>query len=184
MPTNKSHHAINTYLTELQTIVSCVADEVCYFYSHNNNRQTLAWSKCNTSVSQPLMLKRKNGHKLFIDISQEIQQPNVRNNYLVSTKSYMYSILDAKNKELIGFHYHPELDDDPIIHPHIHVYADADQRFAEFNLHKRHIPSGRVALEDVLEWLIVEMQVKPRQSNWQKVLQLTRRKFKQNCTWS
>ncbi len=184
MPTNKGHHAIKNYLNELQKIVSCVASEVCYVYPNNSGRQVLAWSGTDPSDPQPLMLKRKNNSKLFIDISQEIQQPNARNDYLVSTKSYMYSILDAEKKDLIGFHYHPELDDDPVMHPHIHVYADADKRFADFNLHKRHIPSGRVALEDVIEWLIVELEVKALRSNWQQILQTTRKKFKRICTWS
>src|ERR1700733_5403343 len=170
MPTNRGHHAIRSYLNELQMIVSCVADEVCYVYPNNTGRQALAWSGTDPSDPHPLLLKRKNNSKLFIDISQEIQQPTARNNYLVSTKSYLYSILDADKKNLIGFHYHPELDEDPVMHPHIHVYADADKRFADFNLHKRHIPSGRVALEDVIEWLILELGVQTKQPNWQKIL--------------
>lgn len=184
MPTNKSHYAIQNYLTELQTIVSCVASEVCYVYPNNNGRQVLAWFGTSQSHPQPLLLKRKNNDKLFIDIRQEIRQPTARNNYLVSTKSYLYSILDAEKKDLIGFHYHPELDDDPVVHPHIHVYADTDKRFADFNLHKRHIPSGRVALEDVIEWLIIELEVKALRSDWQRILQTTRKKFKRIWTWS
>jgi len=44
MPTNKGHHAIKSYLNELQKIVSCVASEVCYVHSNNSGRQVLAWS--------------------------------------------------------------------------------------------------------------------------------------------
>ena len=55
---------------------------------------------------------------------------------------------------------------------------------SEMERPKRHIPSGRVALEEIIEWLIVELGVKARQNNWQKVLQTTRKKFKQICTWS
>ena len=184
MPTNKGHHAIKDYLSELQKIVSCVATEVCYVYPNNNGRQVLAWSGASMLESAPIILQRKNNSRLFVNIRQEIQQPNARNNYLVSTKGYIYSVLDAEKKDLIGFHYHPELDDDPVMHPHIHVYADADERFADFNLHKRHIPSGRVALEDVIEWLIIELEVKALRSDWRQILQATRKQFKRICTWS
>lgn len=105
------------------------------------------------------------------------------NKYTVSTKHYLYSVLDHDLNDLVGFHYHPELDQDPILHPHIHVYADGDKRYSGFNLHRRHIPSGRVALEDVIEWLIVELEVKPIRDDWQKVLHDTREKFKRNKTW-
>ena len=184
MPTNKSHHAIKDYLSELQKIVSCIAAEVCYVYPNNNGRQVLTWFGAGMLDSEPIALQQKNNSKLFINIRQESQQPNARNDYLVSTKGYIYTILDAKKKDLVGFHYHPELDEDPVMHPHIHVDADADEQFAEFNLHKRHIPSGRVALEDVIEWLIVELEVKALRSNWQQILQTTRKKFKRICTWS
>ena len=89
MPTNKGHHAIKSYLNELQKIVSCVASEVCYVHSNNSGRQVLAWSGSDQSDPKPLMLRIKNNGKLFIDVSQEIQQPNARNDYKVSTKSYI-----------------------------------------------------------------------------------------------
>ena len=67
MPTNKSHHAIQNYLNELQKIISCVATEVCYVYPNSSGRQVLAWSGTGSTNPQPLMLKRKNNEKLFID---------------------------------------------------------------------------------------------------------------------
>jgi|GEM_PF-1014452 len=39
-------------------------------------------------------------------------------------------------------------DKPPFPHPHIHVHAH-DARFIDLN--KRHVPSGRVAFEDVLK---------------------------------
>lgn len=184
MPTNKGHQAIQEYTTELQKIVSCVAHEVCYVFPNANGRLALAWSSGKPLESEPLRLLRHDGNPLFIDINQEIEDPRPANNETVSTKYYLYSILDADRKDLIGFHYHPDLDDDPVLYPHIHVYADADERYSFFDLHRRHIPSGRVALEDVIEWLIVELEVKAIREDWESVLNATREKFKQVQTWS
>jgi hypothetical protein len=182
--TNKGHQALQDYLEEIQKIVKCVANDVCYCYRNAKRRQAIAWSSRDPDVSEPLRLKRQDGKVLFIDIGQEVEDPIPTNSPTVTTKYYLYSILDAERKDLIGFHYHPELDDDPVLYPHIHVYADADERYSFFNLHKRHIPSGRVPLEDVIEWLIVELDVKPLREDWQSVLKETREKFKQNRTWS
>lgn len=184
MTTNKGHQALQDYLEEIQKIVKCVANDVCYYYPNAKGRQSIAWSSPDPEVSEPLRLKRQDGSVLFIDIGQEVEDPIPTNSSTVTTKYYLYSILDSESKDLIGFHYHPELDDDPVLYPHIHVYADADKRFSLFNLHKRHIPSGRVPLEDVIEWLIVELDVKPLQEDWQTVLKETREKFKQNWTWA
>ena len=178
MTTNKGQAALNDYTEELQKIVSCVARDVCFVYPNREGRQALAWSQ------GPVKLKRNDGGLLYIDISQEIDDPVPENKDAVSTREYIYSILDAEEKDLIGFHYHPDLDDDPVLYPHIHVYADADKRFSFFNLHKRHIPSGRVALEDVIEWLIIELEIKPLREDWKEILQGTREKFKQSRTWA
>ena len=178
MTTNKGQAALQDYTEELQRIVSCVARDVCFVYPNREGRQVLAWSQ------GQVKLKRIDGGLLFIDISQEIDDPVPDNKDAVSTREYIYSILDEAKNDLIGFHYHPELDDDPVLYPHIHVYADADKRFAFFNLHKRHIPCGRVALEDVIEWMIVELKVKPLRDDWMDVLVATRAKFKTMRTWT
>lgn len=183
MARNKGHEAIQEYTTELQKIISCVASEVCYVFPNANGRLSLAWSSGEPLQSEPLKLLRTDGNSLYIDINQEIEDPRPANKESVSTRFYLYSILDADRNDLIGFHFHPELNEDPVQYPHVHVYADADKRFSFLNLHRRHIPSGRVALEDVIHWLIDELKVKPLREDWEKVLTATREKFKSKQTW-
>lgn len=80
---------------------------------------------------------------LQIDINQEIEHPKTSGT--VTTKYYLYSVADAEGKDLVGFHFHPDLTEDPILYPHIHAYANQDPRYLSLNLHRKHIPSGRVA---------------------------------------
>ncbi len=184
MATNKAHQAIQKYTGELQKIVSCVVNEVCYVFPTGQDRLSLAWSSGTPLESGPLRLKRNDGQSLFVDINQQVDNPSVTKSDTITTKYYLYSILDEERRDLIGFHYHPELDDDPVSYPHIHVYADADERFSFFDLHRRHIPSGRVALEDVIEWLIAELDVIAIRKDWPEVLEGTREHFKEVRTWS
>lgn len=58
-----------------------------------------------------------------------------------------------------------------------------DERFKHFNLHRRHIPSGRVPLEDVIRWLITELEVVPIRENWEEILVETREKFMASQSW-
>lgn len=97
-------------------------------------------------------------------------------------------------KALYEFHWHPEkidrltlepatrnsTDKEPFPHPHLHVRA-ADRRFD--NLNKKHIPSGRVALEDVVRFLLSECKAKPARKDWEKVLNETQKEFNENRNW-
>lgn len=178
MTTNKGHKALQDYTTEIQRIVSCIADEVCYVYPNANGRQVLAWSSAGY-----FRVDCTDGNRLLIDINQEVEDPVPENKETVSTRYYLYSIADADCNDLVGFHFHPELNEDPVIYPHVHAYANKDERFLAVNLHRRHIPSGRVALEDIVHWLIVELKVKPQREDWEAVLAEAREKFKKTQTW-
>ena len=95
--------------------MKCVVNEVCYVYPNNNGRQALRWSASDSSGF--IRLKRNDGSYLLIDIGQEVDDPIPTNRDAVSTKFYIYSLLDAAGSDLIGFHYHPDLDEDPILIP-------------------------------------------------------------------
>ena len=180
MTTNKVQAALINYTSEIQHIVSCVSDVVFNVIPKSADRHVLVCS----STGGFFPVKRQGGSRLFIDINQEIETPTTANDYRVSTKYYLYSIADGKQDDLVGFHYHPELDEDPVMYPHIHAYAKEDPRFKPLNLHKRHIPSGRVALEDVIRWLIDELKVVPDRADWDDVLINAREIFKSNQSWS
>jgi hypothetical protein len=177
--TNKAHEALQNYTSEIQQIVSCVSDKVFYVYPKGGGRQLLTCA----SGGYFRVTRRDDSH-LFIDINQEIEEPTETNEYRVSTRYYLYSIADSDQNDLIGFHYHPELNEDPVLYPHIHAYANKDERFLPLNLHRRHIPSGRIALEDVIRWLIDELEMKPNRDDWDAVLTSAREKFKSNQSWS
>lgn len=172
---NKGHQATASYVNEIQKIVSCVVKEVCFPYKNNEGYLVLGWSG-------ELRLKRKDGTVIFLDITQELTYPD-KDDDKVSTVAYIYSISDEERQPLIGFHYHPELTDEPVMYPHIHAYAPEDGRFKHFNLHRRHIPSGRVPREDVIRWLITELEVVPIRENWEEILVETREEFMAGQSW-
>jgi hypothetical protein len=178
VPTNKGHQALNDYTSVIQRIVSCITEAVCYCYPNAQRRQSLAWAS-----KGYLKLTCEDGSHLYVDINQEVDDPVPENRDRVSTKYYLYSIADSEMSDLVGFHYHPELNEDPVLYPHVHAYANKDDRYLSLGLHRRHIPSGRVALEDVVHWLIDELKVKPLRDDWESVLSEAKAHFKHNQTW-
>jgi hypothetical protein len=173
---NKGYEALNAYCEEIQKIVSCITNEVWYGSSSERDR-------LNFSVGDGFFrVAREDNTYLYIDINQEIEDPKTTGT--VTTKYYLYSIADADGKDLVGFHFHPDLTEDPILYPHIHAYANQDPRYLSLNLHRKHIPSGRVALEDVIRWLISELKVKPLRKNWDDVLTKAKARFLEIRSWS
>jgi hypothetical protein len=47
-----------------------------------------------------------------------------------------------------------------------------------------HIPTGRVALEDVIRLAVEEFHVEPRRADWNEVLIRTRQGFVEQRTWA
>lgn len=94
----------------------------------------------------------------------------------VATSGYQYQIA-VDQQPLFEFHFHPGR---RVEHCHVHVSADAPNWLS---LRKVHLPTGRVALEDVLLMLVTDLGVTPR-SNAVTRLAQQRRRFERLQTWS
>ncbi len=55
--------------------------------------------------------------------------------------------------------------------PHIHVNSAPGHWSGDAHFHKLHMPTRRVAIEDVVRFLIVEGVVSPRSHNWEETLE-------------
>lgn len=99
--------------------------------------------------------------------------------WTVSTAAYYYALHGTKERELLAFHWHPEAEGPK--DPHLHIYAPSN--VVDF-LVKVHLPTGRIALEQFLMFLILEMKVKPHRPDWERVLKLTKGAYEKFRSWS
>ena len=67
----------------------------------------------------------------------------------------------------------------PHLHRQYHLLSRSWRAFED-----KHLPSGRVALEDVLEMLLEELEVRPRRDDWRETLERTRAEFERVRTWA
>jgi len=83
----------------------------------------------------------------------------------VITAGWIYDLADSRDEPIVAFHWHPE-GSGRVTRPHIHAHGQHDT----VELHKLHFPTGRVSIDDVVRFLIDDLDVIPRRSDWESVL--------------
>jgi hypothetical protein len=82
------------------------------------------------------------------------------------TVAYMY-VLGVGEAELLAFHWHPA-GPSAVRTPHLHIGAEV--QLGAVWLAKAHVPTGMVALADVLALALGELGVRPLRDDWQGAL--------------
>lgn len=120
------------------------------------------------------------------DIDQRIR-------WIVSTAKYAYVLQDTEDRELLAHHWHP---DDPfqssgrstVQSPHLHLShavtpIPLGEQYDSFALAEMHSRTGRVLLEDGVEFLITECGVHPLNDDWQQIIDANRARVWDGRTW-
>lgn len=121
---------------------------------------------------------KKGSHRISVSITMRYRivrdDDQTRGPWKVSTIGWIYDLLED-DRRILAFHWHP-VSKSHILIPHLHV--ESSVRFKN-----RHIPTGRILIEDVLA-LAVELGVAPRnQKAWQRVTSRNRAAFLRGATW-
>jgi hypothetical protein len=104
-----------------------------------------------------------------------------RDPWRVRTAEYNYNLRDIEGKVVIAYHWHPA-PKFKVRDPHLHLEQGAKVGRAE--IHRAHIPTGRVAVEDVIRFVITEFGVEPLRADWDRVLADARATFREQRTWA
>ena len=103
------------------------------------------------------------------NLHMTIQVTAEHDDWIIRTSSYQYGLRERDRdglREVLEYHW------DPRRPPHLHVEGGKD-----------HKPTGRVLLEDVLEYCIVEVGWRPRLPEWRATLTATKAHFQLNRHW-
>lgn len=103
---------------------------------------------------------------------------DVSSGYRVEIVSYEYQVLDREEREILAFHWHP-VGLSNVTDPHLHLSSrlnplDMGRNQDPLDLAGMHMPTGFVALEDVVRLLITEFGIIPRRTDWDNVLRENR----------
>lgn len=105
-----------------------------------------------------------------MSVAEQVQLLEEGSGWTARVVAYFY-VLAQDNSELLSFHWHPR-GPSSVRTPHLHVGAEV--RVGERWLPKVHIPTGVVALQDVLVLAIEELGVQPIRDDWRVVIDRTR----------
>lgn len=96
--------------------------------------------------------------------------------YRVTMLEYIYDIVvprpnDPAGETMLAWHWHPN--NERIKEPHLHIKPGAAEKLHPA-LCDAHVPTGRVALEDVVEFMHAELRVVGQRHDWEPILNKAR----------
>lgn len=185
MPGKTPAEAVEAYRARLQQTLSCITDAVLLF-SEGGWREVdelHAWALSD----DPVQLS----NKLRLSVAQQYQI--IRNprpefgKWKVSTRAYSYLILDEVEREILAYQWQPE-GPSPYRDPHLHIGPGAVQGYGELCklrpiFDRAHLPTERIALEDVVLFLIDDFGVDPKRDDYRKAIGENRDAFREYRSW-
>ena len=123
---------------------------------------------------------------LLLTVGQTIQivktgPADAREPYKARTQEYFYAFSTSEGREILGFHWTPNaVGENAVTFPHLHIGSAllaGQMVIRPKDLHKAHIPTGRVSLEAVVRLAITEFRVTPLRADWEVVLRRTEDAF-------
>lgn len=100
----------------------------------------------------------------------------------IQTLAYSYTVTTGQEARILSYHWHPGGPSHESA-PHLHL-GDSQLIDGASLTSKQHVPTGRVSLEQVIRYLIVEHGIEPRHDDWDNTLTLTHGVFELYRTWS
>jgi len=167
--------AVNNYLRPVQQVLSCVTNEVIVAYgTHRGEVHSATLARGGSTL-----LSGPNPIRLRLAQKYQVLKDKIFGPYRVHCESYVYALEDNEYQEIISFHWHPG--PSGYKNPHIHLGAGAHIGLRQ--LEKAHIPSGRIAIEDVVLCAIRDFDVTPLRGDWETVIERHHEAFIKYRTW-
>jgi hypothetical protein len=101
--------------------------------------------------------------------------------FRVTTHYYSYAVETQDAQEIVGYHWHPD-GVSPVGFPHLHLGPAALIGLEELG-RKAHLPTGRIAFEDIVEFLVATFGVEPDRTLWPQIVEKTRSRFARRKSW-
>lgn len=126
------------------------------------------------------------GIHLYLAQTLDADANEEEKSYRLRTLAYSYRISDGPNRTdtwLIRWEYNSRdlAEHAETLHPRHHCHINTELSFCNrpCDLVGLHIATGWVTIEEVIRFLIKELEVKPKSQNWDVLLQQSEEKFRE-----
>ena len=179
MPGRTPYAAVEAYVQPLREAISCLS-HTAHFATAGGHYVSDKPHALTLVNGARLRLQGSDDTDLILSVSQQYEIVEHEVGFRVHTLKYAYKIDNWHDgHEVMAYHWHPT---EQIKYPHLHLSYGA--RVGREDLLKAHVPTGRIALEDVIQFLIESFRVVPMKEQWEAVLDGSRAKFREYRSWS
>lgn len=176
MAGNSPAEALQAFIEPLSQVVSCITKNVLQHDGYHVGRHhALTLSGGETVL--------KGSKKLTLTLAQRytvVSSPGDLGPWKTRTMAYAYKLDAEDGTEVFAYHWHPYVSEvsQAETRPHVHLPHDHGDG-------KRvRMPTGRVAVEDVIRLLITNFGVEPLRNDWSGVLDESQAVFETWRTWA
>jgi hypothetical protein len=165
----------------LKAVVGCITDEGFLFREiHAEGEQQTAHFQSGFAI-----LDRRDSLTLSLELYHRFvvrKAEGERGPWTASTVEYVYELSDESDNLIAAWHWHPGTmrPADAVQWPHMHAQGS----HARPTLHRLHLPTGRVSLEAVVRFLIIDLDVIPRREYWSAILDRHESAFHRVRSWA
>ncbi len=173
MTSRTPREAVKAFIEPVQLSLSCITDAVLNHRSYSNR---------DYPSKEPLVLTINNGNLTPLLVDEElllsfrmfyrvVEDSSKRGAWKATITGYSYSLRDHDHKEILAYHWHPDIRNS-VGFPHMHLGAGTGMTRQE--LFRAHLPTGHIALEDIVRLTIIEFGVQTYRDDWRDVLTINK----------
>jgi hypothetical protein len=175
-----AHEAVEAFRADLSLALSCVTPAVPQVGWYRRQAEVLT---ATLAGDETVPLRGAAGLRFGTTIQSRVLQDAGSRHWAMRTAAYGHVIADARDRELLSYHWHPEWRGQTAF-THLHLGSELLAGTYRRSFGNRHLPTGRVALEDVLCALIEDLGVQPLRADWRERLGETRQRFEDRQSWA
>lgn len=156
----------SAHLNRLQLAVSTVSDRVIRVRAEQGRPQTFA---AGVGTGPAIRVQAVRGTHLRLRLNERFRVSSSGADarlWNATGVGYQYQLHTDTDEEILAFHWHPEQGWPD--HPHLHFSSGAGALRPEF--HRAHLPTGEIALEAFLAFVIRDFGVRPLRADYAAVL--------------
>lgn len=176
MPARTASRAFAEFLEPLQAVASCITHGPILHDCHHPADGKEHWLVFGGRDGIPLGRTRAS---LRLEINQRFRLVEADGKWRVTTTRYFYAVIGRDEREVLAYHWHPNVPSRA--EPHLHLSAGAGALLPILN--GAHLPTGRIAIEDVVWLALRELRGTPLRPDHLEVLDQGRRAFAANRQW-